>query len=94
MSSLQKSWYEIIQEKVQKKFKDSEILFLNYNNKVNPPETLEQLYYRNIFDNLYSQCEKVIPYFWMPNYVDAKDASARTLSIYQKNNSNIQEECI
>jgi len=92
VSSLQKSWYEIIQEKVQKKFKDSEILFLNYNNKVNPPETLEQLYYRNIFDNLYSKCEKVIPYFWMPNYVDAKDASARTLSVYQKNNSNIKKK--
>ena len=31
--------------------------------------------------------EKMIPYFWMPRFVNATDASARTLNIY-KNKMN------
>ena len=27
----------------------------------------------------------IIPYFWMPKYVNANDASARTLEIYNDN---------
>jgi hypothetical protein len=26
----------------------------------------------------------VLPYFWMPKYVNASDSSARTLDIYKK----------
>jgi hypothetical protein len=29
----------------------------------------------------------IIPYFWMPKYVDATDASARTLANYQSDSS-------
>jgi len=25
-----------------------------------------------------------IPHFWMPNFVDAKDSSARTLDVYNQ----------
>jgi hypothetical protein len=29
--------------------------------------------------------EKIIPYFWMPNFVEnATDASARTLNVYKQ----------
>ena len=48
----------------------------------NKPETKEQMFYRSIFEHYYPNCEKLIPYFWMPKYVDAKDSSARTLDIY------------
>ena len=48
----------------------------------NPPKTAEQRWYRSVFDDLYPGLANVIPYFWMPKYVDAKDASARTLAIY------------
>lgn len=48
----------------------------------NPPVTEEQKWYRRIFENEYPGLARVIPYFWMPKYVEAKDASARTLSIY------------
>jgi asparagine synthase (glutamine-hydrolysing) len=47
------------------------------------PETLEQFYYRYIFEIHYKGCGKVIPYFWMPNYVKAQDSSARSLDIYK-----------
>ena len=46
------------------------------------PKTAEQFYYRKIFEQHYPGLGCVIPYFWMPKYVDATDASARTLAIY------------
>lgn len=46
------------------------------------PKTAEQLWYRHIFESNYSGLGSLVPYFWMPRYVDASDASARTLSIY------------
>lgn len=88
VSSIKRSWYEIIDEKVVKAFQDQEItdnweeLLEEYKNKINPPKTKEQLYYRVLFDIYYPNCEKVIPYYWMPKFVAAKDASARTLDIY------------
>lgn len=48
----------------------------------NPCKTAEQRWYRSVFDNLYPGLANVIPYFWMPKYVEATDASARTLEIY------------
>jgi asparagine synthase (glutamine-hydrolysing) len=48
----------------------------------NPCKTAEQRWYRSIFDSLYPGLANVIPYFWMPKYVEATDASARTLVIY------------
>lgn len=47
------------------------------------PQTSEQYYYRKIFEENYKGMGKILPYFWMPKYVNAKDASARTLSIYR-----------
>ena len=40
-----------------------------------------------LFDYYYPTMEKMIPYFWMPRFVNATDASARTLNIY-KNKMN------
>jgi asparagine synthase (glutamine-hydrolysing) len=47
------------------------------------PTTAEQYYYRKIFESRYRGMGHILPYFWMPKYVDAKDASARTLGIYK-----------
>tara|TARA_B100001093_G_scaffold500053_1_gene550060 strand:- start:1678 stop:3393 length:1716 start_codon:yes stop_codon:yes gene_type:complete len=54
----------------------------------NLPTTLEQLYYRLLFEKHFPNKGKIIPYFWMPTYGDTKDASARTLDIYNKVNRN------
>jgi asparagine synthase (glutamine-hydrolysing) len=43
----------------------------------------EKMYYRRIFDKTYPGLGSIVPYFWMPKYVEATDASARTLSIYR-----------
>ena len=60
----------------------------------NVPTTLEQLYYRLIFQKYYSNVDPtVIPYFWMPRYIKATDASARSLNIYKiRNNKNIKKD--
>lgn len=48
----------------------------------NPPKTSEQLFYRTLFESYYPNAN-IIPHFWMPRFVDATDASARTLSLYR-----------
>jgi asparagine synthase (glutamine-hydrolysing) len=79
VSSLNHSWYQIIQEKL------NDIVIPNENYSVNPntiPTTKEQKYYRHLFETYYPGCSHIIPYFWMPKFVNATDASARTLQIY------------
>jgi asparagine synthase (glutamine-hydrolysing) len=74
VSSQKKSWYQMIQERVP------EMGTMVYDK--NPPTTPEQKYYRSIFETNYPGGGNLIPYFWMPRFTNAKDASARTLSIY------------
>jgi asparagine synthase (glutamine-hydrolysing) len=51
----------------------------------NPPQTWEQVYYREIFEKVYPDQGQIVPYMWMPRFVKgATDASARTLTIYGK----------
>jgi asparagine synthase (glutamine-hydrolysing) len=45
-------------------------------------KTKEQQYYRSIFDRFYPNAENVVPYLWMPKYVESNDPSARSLKIY------------
>ena len=86
VSKQTRSWYEIINEHVSTKL-DKKLYqkLMNFEKeKHNNPETLEQKYYRYIFNNHYKYCDKTIPYFWMPKYSDATDSSARTLKNYKK----------
>jgi asparagine synthase (glutamine-hydrolysing) len=78
VSGLNRSWYQIIQEKVTNEIISEE----NY--MYNPPITKEQKYYRSIYESYYPNCAHLIPYFWMPRYVTATDASARSLELYNK----------
>ena len=80
VSSQKKAWYEVIGDKV------ALIENIDKTKKYwyNPPQTLEQRYYRSIFEHHYKNLGHVIPYFWMPKYVEASDASARTLDFYEK----------
>ena len=87
VSGLQRSWYEIIQENINnlpinEQSNMHKFIHVCCNNRHNKPMTNEQKYYRYLFEKHYKGCEKVIPHFWMPKYVDAVDSSARTLSVY------------
>jgi asparagine synthase (glutamine-hydrolysing) len=46
------------------------------------PKTAEQFMYRYLFEKDYAGFGDILPYFWMPKFVNASDASARTLEIY------------
>ena len=72
VSGKNRSWYQIIQERVAA-----------LNIKKHENLTKEQSYYLNIFEKNYTGRNNIIPYYWMPNFVEATDASARTLSMYK-----------
>lgn len=95
VSSLQKSWYEIINDKINEKC-EKDVYLKNELHQLyidedlfNRPITREQCYYRYLFNKYYKYSDNVIPYFWMPKYTNAKDASARSLDIYKHNNTNV-----
>jgi asparagine synthase (glutamine-hydrolysing) len=105
VSQTDNSWSDIIKDHVKRKIfngaaypEDDQIIIdmMVKEKKIthNIPTTLEQLYYRLIFDKYYGNITpKVIPYFWMPRYVKATDASARSLNIYKiRNNKNIKKD--
>jgi asparagine synthase (glutamine-hydrolysing) len=98
VSSLNKSWFEIIQEKINNKMNvthyneehnlEYQLISLINNYKlseisINKPDTYEKAYYRMIYNRYYNKTDHLIPYFWMPKFVKANDASARTLDIYK-----------
>tara|TARA_B110000259_G_scaffold147828_1_gene166719 strand:+ start:26641 stop:28332 length:1692 start_codon:yes stop_codon:yes gene_type:complete len=100
VSSLTKSWFEIIRDNITDMFKESSnsnleielnAIIAKYQTRehsINKPITYEQAYYRKWYSKFYPCTEHLLPYFWMPKYVDAKDSSARTLNIYSDDNTN------
>jgi asparagine synthase (glutamine-hydrolysing) len=88
ISSNKKSWFSVLQDHIQHNiFKKSSSDFLDLQKKYylnNEPKTYEQLHYRIIFESYFYSHSHVIPRFWMPNYTNATDASARTLDVYKK----------
>jgi len=79
VSHVSRSLFTIIQEYVDKLDLSSSS---SANATHNKPDTNEKKYYRHLYDTFYPNTEQLLPYFWMPKWVDATDASARTLVIY------------
>ena len=96
VSGEQRSLYQILQDYCAKmvplgEYKSYEEM-AKHNSQMqkvatNIPKTAEQYYYRYVFESHYMGMGDIIPYFWMPKYVDATDASARTLANYQSDSS-------
>ena len=89
VSSMQRSWYEIIQEFTDKLYSNEE-----YEEKIkkyhhNTPYDKESLYYRELFEKYYPYQEKTIPYFWKQPFSKNLDPSARLLETYKENKENI-----
>ena len=77
VSSLDRSWYKIIEEKVE----DSN----DYWRTIPIQEsylTNEQKYYKIFVSYFGDRNSLIIPYYWMPKYTNVKDSSARQLDIY------------
>ena len=81
VSSYGRSLYQILQEHIAMKLNleksNHEILFT-------PSIETEKYYYKKLFNDFFPNCEKIVPYFWMPKYTDATDPSARTLTFYEE----------
>lgn len=80
------SWFEVIANKLEGYESNMDVYKHFSTEGHNPPSTVEQLYYRQVYSEFFPNTDKLIPYFWMPKYVDATDASARTLKHYLSSN--------
>lgn len=56
------------------------------------PVTKEQKYYKYLFEQHYPRASNIVPYYWMPKYVNATDASARTLDLYNESQTTEKKE--
>jgi len=88
VSKKERSWYQIIQEHINKLVTDEEFQ-INKNKYIHcPPHTKESYYYRKKFTEYFGDSEeksKLIPHFWMPAWSpETNDPSARTLKIYKE----------
>tara|TARA_B110000208_G_scaffold22116_1_gene28074 strand:- start:38 stop:1609 length:1572 start_codon:yes stop_codon:yes gene_type:complete len=62
VSTKTKTWYEIIQEHVETIYDE----IPKYEHL--QPKLKETLWYRQLYDTYFPNCEKVIPYYWMPKW--------------------------
>lgn len=81
VSGQEKSLFLILQE----------MIAVNYSENI-PNIESEKKYYKEIFDKEFPNCQHIVPYFWMPKYIDANDPSARTLDLLY-NFSKIKIKC-
>jgi len=77
VSKQTRSWFEVIQDFASTLYKDKSGL------------EAEKTYYSDIYKKYYGETI-CAPYKWMPKFVDATDASARTLNIYKKKKKEVQ----
>jgi asparagine synthase (glutamine-hydrolysing) len=89
VSSSSKSWFEVIKDHVDTYLSSSLPSFDTLQRNI--PDTFEKKYYRHLFHKFYTdKYDNVIPYYWMPKFIQANDASARTLDIYKNKMNNTQ----
>lgn len=81
VSKTTRSLYEIIQDYIYNGISEEDRKQIS--DKVTKTE-IERKYYKLLFQTFYKDVNNIIPHYWMPKYVEATDASARTLSIYSK----------
>lgn len=89
VSSVDKSWYMIIQQ-----WANAEISDADFEDSVKeythlPPISKESLYYRRMFEQIFGKGDicSIVPDFWLPLWsANVKDPSARVLNVYHKDN--------
>ena len=73
-----RSLYQILQENIAKKLTQETDQIYEANIET------EKYYYKQLFSKYYPNCQHIVPYYWMPKYIESNDPSARTLKIYTK----------
>lgn len=87
VSSVRRSWYSIIQEHIESLYSNDEFRELKQTYTHCIPASKESLYFRKLFEKHFGigkNTEKVIPYYWLPKWVDPNisEPSARVLDVY------------
>jgi asparagine synthase (glutamine-hydrolysing) len=76
VSQQSKSWYQVIQ--------DALVDTPNVQVPGIQPHTPESSYYRSVFDTIFPDQHRILPYYWMPKWSNTTDPSARTLTTIQQ----------
>jgi len=85
VSSLKRSWYQIVLDYFNEKYSDEDLEKAKQYFTWNVPYTKESLHYRLKFNEKYSDAQStVLPYFWLPKWGNIKEPSARVLSVYKQ----------
>lgn len=91
VSSKENSLFDILQKRISEELMLQNVYSFTNTKKMNNmyPVNIdtEKLYYKQIYDRYFPNCENMIQYYWMPKYTnsDKNDPSARTLKIYDNN---------
>ncbi|XP_060082676.1 asparagine synthetase [glutamine-hydrolyzing]-like [Ylistrum balloti] len=84
LTTLKKSWYEIIHDFLDENIDDSELIESVCQYPFNTPVTKEALYYRRIFEKFYPGQDHLTPHQWTAKWSLSTDPSGRTLSHYKQ----------
>ena len=84
VSSLKNSWHKTLQEFINSQISDEEFELEKDSFDVCKPALKESYFYRKLYISMFGKNMNLIPYFWMPNWTDVKDPSARELKNYQE----------
>jgi asparagine synthase (glutamine-hydrolysing) len=82
VSTIERSWFEIIQEHTEKLYTDEEFATRARKYKYCTPYDKESLWYREIFEKFYPGRAESIPYYWKHPFTTEQDPSARKLDCY------------
>ena len=80
VSSTEENWYKSIQLEAKKN--ESKLAKLEYTH--NPPRTLDAMYFRKMFEDIYPNRSNVLPHYWLPRFQKTQvlDPSATVLECY------------
>lgn len=83
VSSVEKSWYKILQDHLESVYTNDQLLEAQLKYTHCPPPTKEALYFRDKFVELFGEASSIlIPFLWLPKWFgDIKEPSARVLSV-------------
>jgi len=84
ISSVENSWYTMLQTHMETVYSDEEFIMKQEEYKHCVPPTKEALYYREMYKNFFGNntCH-IVPYYWLPKWCgDISEPSARVLHNY------------
>ncbi|XP_063524552.1 asparagine synthetase [glutamine-hydrolyzing]-like [Pongo pygmaeus] len=83
ITSVKNSWFKILQEYIEHQVDDAMIANAAQKFPFNIPKSKEGYYYHQIFECHYPNQADWLSHYWMPEWINATDPSAHTLTHYK-----------